>query len=212
MTTLKAYLFLSIIFFSSICKAQDDDMPDTRRKTETFSRFHYGTLRADLATFTLAGLTESVGTVPLPKINYTTLGNNSITFEGEGIKATVKIAPFDPSKHKLQLDEKYLIKIDRRPYYGNYGKTPKTEISVVSVVIGKDTVAIPPMAYSDLFNLNFTYSDKGIQRTTDAVYKSKDGHTVYLYLFSKDDTGSYEVTWIIQDGKYLRRVLDYGFM
>lgn len=212
MTALKAYLFLSIIFFSGICEAQNDDMPDTRRKTESFARFHYGTLRADLATFTLAGLSESVGTVPLQKIPYTSLDNNSIAFEGEGIKAEVTIAPFNPSKHKLQFDEKYLIKIDRRAYYGNYGNTPKTEISVVSIIIGKDTVAIPPMAYSDLYNLNFTYSDKGVQRTTDAVYKSKDGHTIYLYLFSKDNTGSYEVTWIIQDGKYLRRVLDYGFM
>lgn len=212
MAALKAYLFLPIIFFSGICKAQNDDMPDTRRKTESFARFHYGTLRADLATFTLSGLSESVGTVPLQKISYTSLDNNSIAFEGEGIKAKVTIAPFNPSKHKLQFDEKYLIKIDRRPYYGNYGNTPKTEISVVSIIIGKDTVAIPPMAYSDLYNLNFTYSDKGVQRTTDAVYKSKDGHTIYLYLFSKDNTGSYEVTWIIQDGKYLRRVLDYGFM
>ena len=212
MKILKAYLFLSIIFFSSICQAQNDDMPDTRKKTETFARFHYGTLRADLATFTLSGLSESVGTVPLQKIPYTSLDNNSIAFEGKRIKAKVTIAPFDPAKHKLQFDEKYLIKIDRRPYYGNYGNTPKTEISAVSIIIGKDTVAIPPMAYSDLYNLNFTYSDKGVQRTTDAVYKSKDGHTIYLYLFSKDNMGSYEVTWIIQDKKYLRRVLDYGLM
>lgn len=212
MKILKAYLFLSIIFFSSICEAQNDDMSDTRKKTETFARFHYGTLRADVATFALAGLSESVGTVPLQKIPYTSLDNNSIAFEGEGIKAKVTIASFDPAKHKLQYDEKYLIKIDRRPYYGNYGSLPKTDISNVSIIIGNDTVAIPPMAYSDLFNLHFTYSDKGVQRTTDAVYKSKDGHTIYLYLFSKDDTGSYEVTWIIQDGKYLRRVLDYGFM
>jgi hypothetical protein len=212
MKILKAYLFLSIIFFSSICQAQNDDMPDTRRKTESFARFHYGTLRADLATFSLAGLTESVGALPLQKINYTSLGNDSITFEGDGIKATVRIAPFDPSKHKLQYDEKYLIKIDKRSYYGNYGQVPKTGIGDVSVIIDKDTVAIPPVAYSDLYNLNFTYSDKGVERTTDAVYKSKDGHTIYLYLFSKDDTGSYEVTWVIQDKKYLRRVLDYGFM
>lgn len=205
-------LLSAAIFIFNLCQAQNDDMPDTRRKTEAFARFHYGSLRADLATFTLAGLSESVGAVPLQKIPYTSLNNNSITFEGEGIRAGVTIAPFEPAKHKLQYDDKYLIKIDRRPYYGNYGSVPKTEISVVSVIIGKDTVVIPPIAYSDLYNLNFTYSDKGVQRTTDGVYKSKDGHTIYLYLFSKDNTGSYEVTWIIQDGKYLRRVLDYGFM
>jgi hypothetical protein len=209
---LKIYSFLFVaIFFSTFCNAQDD-LPDARRKTESFERFHIKDLRADLATFTLSGISESVGLLPLEKIPYTSLGNDSIVFEGDGIKAKVKISVFDPSKHKLTFDEKYLVRIDHRPYYGNYLETPKTQISQVSVIINNDTVFIPPIAYNDLFNLNFTYLDKGVERTTDAVYKSKDGREVYLYLFCRDKTGSYEVTWIIQDRKYLRRVLDYGFM
>jgi len=203
-------LFLAISI-STFCQAQDD-LPDARRKTESFERFHTKDLRADLATFTLSGISESVGLLPLQKIPYTSLSNDSIVFEGAGIKAKVKISPFDASKHKLSFDEKYLVRIDRRPYYGNYLEVPKTQVSQLLVIINKDTVFIPPAAYNDLYNLNFTYLDKGVERTTDAVYKSKDGRKVYLYLFSKDKTGSYEVTWIIEDGKYLRRVLDYGFM
>jgi hypothetical protein len=213
MKFLKSYFFFSIAIFSaSFSNAQNDDMPDARRKTESFDRFHVKDLRADLATFTLSGISESVGLLPLKKITYTKLGNDSIVFEGDGIKAKVKISAFDPSKHKLTYDEKYLVRIDRKAYYGNYGVVPKTEISNVMMIINNDTVFIPPAAYSDLYNLNLTYLDKGVERTTDAVYKSKDGNTIYLYLFSKDKTGSYEVTWIIQDKKYLRRVLDYGFM
>ena len=106
-------------------------MTDTRRKTESFARFHYGALRADVATFTLAGTSEGVGGIPLKKIDYTSLNNTSIAFEGNGIKATVKIAPFDVTKHKLNYDDKYVIKIDRRPFYGDYGNVPKTEISDV---------------------------------------------------------------------------------
>ena len=209
---LKTYSFLFVaMFFSTFCNAQDD-LPDARRKTESFDRFHTKDLRADLAIFTLSGISESVGLLPLEKIPYTSLGNDSIVFEGGGIKAKVKIAVFDPSKHKLTFDEKYLVRIDRKPYYGNYLETPKTQISEVSMIINNDTVFIPPIVYNDLFNLNFTYLDKGVERTTDAVYKSKDGRKVYLYLFCRDKTGSYEVTWIIQDRKYLRRVLDYGFM
>jgi hypothetical protein len=169
-------------------------------------------VRAELATFTLAGIGEGAPTTPLEKVPYTSLGKDSIVFEGNGIKAEVKTAPFDPAKHKLNYDDKYLVRIDRRPYYGNYGKVPKTEISNVMLIIRGDTINIPPTAYNDLFNLNFTYLDKGLERTTDAVYISKVGQRVYLYLFSKDNTGSYEVTWIIQDRRYLRRILDYGFM
>jgi hypothetical protein len=211
MKSLKAYIFLSAILFSTFCIAQDD-MPDSRRKTESFSRFHYQDIRPDLATFTLAGISESVGAAPLKKITYSSLTNNAITFDGDGIKAKVVIAPFDPKKHKLNFDEKYLIRIDRRPYYGGYPNVPTTYISEVSMIINNDTVLIPPIAYFDLYNLQFTYPDKGVERTRDAIYISKDGHNVYLYLFSKDNTGSYEVTWIIQDKKYLRRVLDYNLM
>lgn len=205
-----SFLFLANLF-STFCNAQDD-LPDARRKTESFARFHTPDMRADLATFTLSGISESVGLTPLKKITYTSLGNDSIVFVGDGIKAKVKTAPFDPSKHNLSFDEKYLVRIDRKPYYGNYLKTPKTEISEVLMIIDKDSVYIPVTAYNDLFNLNFTYLDKGVERTTDAVYISKDRQRVYLYLFCKDNTGSYEVTWIFQNRKYLRRVLDYGFM
>lgn len=204
--------FLITVCFAGSVLAQDYDMDDSRRKTESFERFHTKDIRADLATFTLSGIGEGVGALPLEKITYTSLGKDSIVFEGKGIKAEVKIAPFDPTKHKLSYDDKYLVRIDHKPYYGNYSKMPKTEISSVTLIIRGDTVAIPPAVYSDLFNLNFTYNDKGVERTTDAVYLSKMGERVYIYLFSKDRTGSYEVTWIIQDRRYLRRVLDYGFM
>ena len=213
MKSLKTFLFFAVtISHVTCCYAQNDDMPDSRKKTESFERFHVRDIRAELATFTIAGISESVSAVPLNKISYTGLANDSILFEGEGIKAKVKIAAFDPAKHKLSFDDKYLVRIDRKPYYGDYGNTPKTGISDVSVIIDNDIVLIPPAAYSDLFNLHFTYSDQGVERTRDAVYKSRDGHIIYLYIFSKDEKGSYEVTWIIQDKQYLRRVLDYGLM
>ncbi len=207
-------VFASAMFFAAQIFAQTNpDMPDSRRKTESFERYHTKDVRAELATFTLAGIGEGAPTTPLQKVPYTSIGKDSIVFEGGGIKAEVKTAPFDPSKHKLNYDDKYLVRIDRRPYYsGDFGKVPKTEISNVTVIIRGDTVVIPPIAYSDLFNLHFTYSDKGVERTTDAVYISQVGQRVYLYLYSRNQKGNYEVTWIIQDRRYLRRILDYGIM
>lgn len=208
------HLFLVIgILYGFSCGAQSpDDFQDTRRRTESFARLQPRDVRADVATFALGGISESVGSLPLAKVPYKFFSDDSMTFDGDGIKAKIKISPFDASKHKLSYDEKYLIRIDKRAYYGNYGKLPKTYISSVTMTVGNDTVFIPAAAYSDLFNLNLTYNDNGVKRTTNAIYKSKDGNRIYLYLFCKDNTGSYEVTWIIQDKKYLRRVLDYGFM
>ena len=169
-------------------------------------------VRNDLATFTLSGIDEAVGKDELQKIPFTTFSSDSMNFEGSDIKASIKLAPFDKSKHRLDYDEKYLIRIDRKTYYGDYGEIPKTSISNISLIIDKDTVIIPPAAYSDIHNVNLTYTDNGSLKTRNGVYKSKDGHRVYIYIFCKNKTGSYEVTWIIQDKQYVRRVLDYGFM
>lgn len=212
MNVKKFIVFATAIFFATQSFAQSPDMPDSRRKTESFERYHTRDVRAELSTFTLAGIGEGAATTPLEKVPFTSVGKDSIVFEGSGIKAEVKTAPFDPAKHKLNYDDKYLVRIDHKPYYGDYGKVPKTEISSVTMIIRGDTVVIPPAAYNDLFNLNFTYQDKGVERSTDAVYISKVGQRVYLYLYSRNRTGSYEVTWIIQDRRYLRRILDYDLM
>ncbi len=207
-------IFLSIAFlFCFYCNAQRFyDYQDTRKKNESFKKIPLGNIRNDLATFTLSGIDEAVGKDGLKKISYNKVGFDSMTFEGNGIKAKIKLAPFNATKHKLDYDEKYLIRIDRKTYYGAYGAVPKTYISNITMMIDGDSVATPAIAYADLYNLNLTYTDKGSLKTRNGIYKSKDGHWVYLYIFCKDATGSYEVTWIIQDKKYIRRVLDYGFM
>ncbi len=188
------------------------DFQDTRRKNESFVKLPKTEIRADLATFTLSGIDEAVGKEELQKISFTTFSSGFMNFGGDDIKAAIKLLSFDKSRHKLDYDEKYLIRIDRKTYYGDYGNIPKTYIGSISIIVDNDSVAIPAAAYADFYNVNLTYSDKGTLRSRNGIYKSKDGHRIYLYLFCKDATGSYEVTWIIQDKKYLRRVLDYGFM
>ena len=206
--------FLAIgILYGFSCSAQRVyEYQDTRRKNESFTKLPKTEIRADLASFTLSGIDEAVGKEELKKIPFTNFGSDYMNFEGDNIKATIKLSPFDVSKHKLDYDEKYLIRIDRKTYYGGYSSIPKTYISKITLTIDNDSISIPAAAYADLYNLNLTYTDKGILRSRNGIYKSKDGHRIYLYLFCKDATGSYEVTWIIQDKKYLRRVIDYGFM
>jgi hypothetical protein len=208
------YFFITFfVLYGFSCIAQsDDDFQDTRRKNESFLRLPRNEIRADLATFTLSGIDEAVGKDELKKIPFTTVGQDFMNIAGDKIRATIQLSPFDKTKHKLDYDEKYLIRIDRKTYYGGYGKIPKIFISRITMTVGKDTIAIPQTAYADLYNVNLTYSDHGVSRSRNAIYESKDGHRIYLYLFCNDSTGSYEATWIFLDNKYLRRVLDYGFL
>ena len=209
--------FLTIVFSLLLISSADIfaqttelDFTDTRRTRESFKKLQPKSLRSEVATFALAGISESVGTTPLTKIGYSDFDQDFMNFEGDGIKASVKIAPFKVEGRKLDYDDKYLIRIDKNPFYGNYGTIPKTYIN--NVTLDGDTLAIPPIAYSDLYNLQLTYSDKGTKKTTNALYKSADGQRIFFYLFSRDNTGSYEVTWIFDNKKYLKRVLDYGIM
>lgn len=211
--TMKLVLLFLLSGYAGALHAQSkDDMTDTRRKNETIIKIAQKDIRSEMASFTMAGIDESVGKGDIHKIPFSEVGSNFMTFEGDGMKATVSTATFEPSKHKLDYDEKYLIKIDKKTYYGGYGAIPKNYINKVSMIMGKDTIAIPATAYSDLYNLNFSYLNTGVQKSTNGIYRSKDGHRTYLYIFCKDNTGSYEVTWIFIDKVYYRRVLDYGFM
>lgn len=201
--------------FNSIAQVQKPkknyEYQDTRKKTESFTKLPPD-LKSELSTFTFSGIDMGIKRDPLTKISYKSIGPDFITFEASDIKATITTTPFDAAKHRIDYDEGYPIRIDRKPYYGGYGNMPKKYINNITIVMGKDTVAIPAAAYADLYNLNFAYSDKGTERTTNGIYRSGNSHRIYLYLFSKDNTGSYEITWVIYDKKYVRRVLDYGFM
>lgn len=193
--------------------AQPNDFPDYRSKRDFFTRIQEKDVRSDLSAFTMAGIDEGVGKLPLQTIPVVESADNFITFSGNNIKVTITTAPFDGTKHKLQYYEnKHLVKIDNKPYFGDYGKVPKKQIENVLVIINKDTVAIPPTAWSDLYNPILSVNNKGVSTTNNKVYLSADGKKVYVYMLKQEAGGSYEVTWVIQDKKYLKRVVDFGFL
>lgn len=202
-------LFIGITFSAA---AQKKDFPDYRTKKESFAKLFDKSIRADLGVFTIGGVEESIGKLPLKKLSPYSYSRNLMSFKGDNIEVTVTTGRFESAGHKFTRIEDNVVKIDGKPFYGDYGEMPATAIKSVIVVINKDTVPFPPAAYADLFNLNFTYKDKaGTERTANGVFFSKDSKKIYIYLQSRDETGSYEVTWILEDKKYLRRVLDWGF-
>lgn len=193
--------------------AQELDFRDYRTKKESFTKIPEKDVRADIASFAIGGIDESIGKLPLQKIGVSKYENNFMSFEAENVKVLITTSRFDPSKHKITKDEEHIVKIDNKPYYGSYGQMPNNHIAAVTILVDKDTVAIPPTAYTDLCNVSFTYRDNsGTERSNNGVYLSKDNRKIYVYLLNKDGKGGYEVTWVIQDKKYLRRVLDYGIV
>src|SRR5690242_11855162 len=209
-------LLLSLFTLSVIvCVGQDDDLPDNRNKKDSFTKMQEKDIRKDLSSFVLAGMDERMNSIPLrpaPPVDY---GNDYIKFQGDNVEVIIKAGSFDASKHKLQYytsfnNKKYLVKIDGKPYWGSYGSIPRTTIASVTVIIDKDTVAIPSAAYEDLYSPEFGYKEGFVARSHDGVYFASNKHmnAIYIYMLNKESKGSYEVTWVIQDKKYLRRVVD----
>lgn len=211
--TMRILFCVSIVVLSLKSVAQEPDFRDYRTKKESFTKIPEKDVRADIASFAVGGIDESIGKLPLTKIGVNKYENNFMSFEGSNVKVLITIGPFKSEQHKLTTDDDHLVKIDNKPYYGNYGETPNNHIQSVKILVDKDTIPIPSTAYADLCNVNFTYRDQsGTERSNNGVYLSKDNRKIYVYLLNKDGTGGYEVTWVIQDKKYLRRVLDYGMI
>jgi hypothetical protein len=203
---------------SAVCFSQDPEFPDLRSKKDMFIKIQDKAIRSDISSFAMAGLDESTGKQPLRSLALKGVGYDSIAFEGNGLQVKIKAGVFDASAHKLTYytnsdnNRKYLTKIDNKFYYGDYGKVPQTTIESVTVIAGADTLNLPKEAFTDLYNPIFSYTENGVQKYINNVYLSADGRNVYIYMLKREAGGSYEVTWVIQDGKYIRRVVDFGFL
>lgn len=209
-TVLSFSLLLTLQTFTNTTHAQDN--PDLRSKREMLEKMQEKDIQADLSTFTMAGVDLGVGKNPLASIPATSYGSDHLTFAGDNVTVNITTGTFDPSKHKLNFADKFLFKIDNKGYFGDYGSVPKTTIAAVTATIGADTVQIPAAAIADLYNPSFTYNAGGKMNVAGSVYFSADKKRIYIYLLKQEEGGSYEVTWVIQDKKYLRRVVDFGFL
>src|ERR1700742_939280 len=145
---------LLLIAFSAVsiaCEAQDLDFPDFRSKKDNFSKVTDKDIRADIASFSLAAVDESIGKAVLKFLPVKDYGPNFMSYEGPGIgpgnpptngeniQVTIRIGVFLPTKHKMMMQEQHLLRIDGKPYYGGiYGQPPHTTIEAVTVIVGKD--------------------------------------------------------------------------
>ena len=211
---MRSVLFIVLVCSYCSCIAQADDFPDYRSKKENFTKMQEKDIRSDVASFAFAGIEESIGKLPLKTIPVTDYGKNFMKFEGNQIKVIVTAGTFDKAKHKLTYyEDKHLVKINNKPFYGSYGKVPVTTIASVLVIINNDTVLVPPAALADLYNPSYSYTDaSGVARSQNRVYLSPDNRKIYIYMLNREASGSYEVTWVIQDKKYFRRVLDFAIL
>jgi len=209
---MRRLIFFLLVFSGVSGMAQDLDFPDFRNKRDNFAKVSEKDIRADVAGFALAGVDESIGKAPLPSLPVLDVGPNFIKYGNDNITVIIKSGIFLPSKHKLMMQEGHLLRIDGKPYYGGViGQPPHTTIESITVLMGKDTVPVPPTAYFDLYDPKFSFREYGETRSRNGIFLSNDKHTFYIYLLNIDNKGV-EYTFVIRDKQYLRRIVDWGFL
>jgi hypothetical protein len=193
--------------------AQDDDIPDYRSKRDNLSKMIEKDIRADLAQFTFAGISESLEKHKLEQVPATEIKNDEIIFSNDTMSVKITTGGFDATKHKVTwYDDKYAVKLDNHAFWGTENKVPRTSITSVVAVMGLDTIVVPPAAYADLYEPRLYFKDaNGNAKSYCNVYVAPDHRKIYVYMLNGEGNGRYEVTWIIQDKHYLRRVVDWGF-
>lgn len=190
-----------------------DDIPDYRTKKDNFLKMQEKDIRADLSQFTFGGISESLTKHRLDAIPLLGVKENTMLFSNDTVIVQITTGKFDPTKHKVTwFDDKYAVKLDNRAFWGTEYTVPKLTIASVVAVIGADTLVLPQAAFTDLYEPRFFYTDsKGKSKSYCNVYRSADKRKYYIYMLNGTGKGRYEVTWVIQDKQYLRRVVDWNF-
>lgn len=209
-------IFFSILlcscFYFSFAQT-DDDLPDYRSKKDNFLKMQEKDIRADLSQFTFGGISESLTKHKLYTIPLIGAKDNTIIFSNDTVTVQITTGSFDPVKHKITwYEDKYAVKIDNHAFWGTANTVPKHTITSVVAVIYGDTVVVPESAFIDLYEPKLYFlDDNGRDKTYCNVYRSPDQRKYYIYMVNGEGAGRYEVTWVIQDKKYLRRVVDWDF-
>jgi hypothetical protein len=137
--------------------------------------------------------------------------NEKVTFQKDSIKITMTKVPFIPKNNKLRYspgDEKkhiesILIKINEKKIWGTDGDLPGNQYGQISVEWGNNKFNLPKKSYDDLFepNLLIGYTH---------VSFDKSNNRLYIFASNSNAAGSYDVVWIIENRKYIGRVISQG--
>jgi hypothetical protein len=117
------------------------------------------------------------------------LNDMQITIKsGSFIKAGKKIIDKNPTG-----EYRDIASIDGKTTWGNDGRMPRTEYKSIQFKSGAQTLSFPKSSFNDLFEVSsFKHTTLGLDKTTGKVY---------IEAGNGDGAGSYEVVWVISNGK-----------
>ncbi len=163
-------------------------MVDYLKKGETISGFIHGSRLINI---------DHYGEV---KPNLKT--SSTLTFKIAEVTITMTVTDFEATKHKLNFSKKvanFLEKINGATIWGTDGNIPKKQYGQILLQTGSSIIKLPK---ENLYEPNLSATK---------VNFNADSNTIYLTALNSDGAGTYEVLWVIKDGKFIKQIIAIPF-
>ncbi len=191
-------------------------VPDSKGMYESYFSLRDSVMRREIGSFSFTGSILGLsGKTPLREFEVLSQTQYTITLILDDIKVHIARGPFNHTAHRLSYygPYGYVYRINGRSFWGFDGSAPERQIYAVQVFFKGTLVELPRSAYRDIFEPNFCFRPRAFRPVEchTRAFLSEDGQRLYIYMLNSRVPSLYEVCWIISDGKYLGRVVDYAY-
>lgn len=140
----------------------------------------------------------------LVEIPVRSLSPGHVEFWGDGLRVRLEAQPFE-DVGGVQLRNGG-AQLDRQSILGWSIGDEHVRLSRLEVVMDGMVVPIPVQAFTDLFDAPLSRENGRV--VLAAAWRSKDGWRTYVQAQVGDHAHPLIVTWVMEDGRYLQRVVD----
>lgn len=191
-------------------------VPDSKGFYESFFSLRDSTMRAEIGSFSFTGsLVGLAGMSDLKEFDVMSQTEYTITLVLDELMVHITRGPFISSGHRLSYygPYGYVYKIDGSSFWGFDGSVPQRRLYSVNVYFDEHTLSLPKSAHRDIYEPNFCTRARLFRQAEchTRAFRSADGERIYIYMLNSRMPSLYEVCWIIIDGKYAGRIVDYAY-
>ena len=130
---------------------------------------------------------------------------NEVILANRKVEIKITEKEFEKTKHSFKYykeNPNQLYLIDEKEIFGTDGNIPKKEYNSIVIKIDTLKIELPNEAIENLYEPNLEFTNANFDEKTE---------TYYIQSLNGDGAGGYAIIWIIEKGKYKKRITTTPF-